>query len=90
MSGGKLFKSLIVDDSRIPVANGTVIAAHDTGKAYKFSRMKSASARIQQFEIKFVVKNVGNFRELVMIEANVGIVDSGKEVIGIASIGFQG
>ena len=88
MPGGKLLKSLVVDGSRIPVTNGKAIAAHDTGKAYKFSRMKSFSARIQRFEIEFVVKNVGNFCDLVIIEADVGIVDSGKEVRGMASIGF--
>lgn len=87
--GRQSFEYLIINHSRVPLAYRVVIAAHDACKAREFRDVKSLAVGIQPFEIECVVKNVGDFGDVAFLETDVGIVDPGKEIVGMAAIGFQ-
>jgi hypothetical protein len=50
--------------------------------------MKPRPTGIQLLQIKGMVKNTWNLPDLTLIETQVRIVDLGKEILGMTTIGF--
>src|SRR5437667_12688051 len=88
MTRSDVLQPLIIQGSGFPLAYGTEIPTHDPGKAGKFGDMKPRPMRIQLLEVKGLVKNAWNFPDLTLTETQVRIVNLGKEILGMTTIGF--
>jgi len=88
MSGSNVFEHLIIQGSRFPLAYGTAIPAHDPGKAGEFGDMKPRPMGIQLLQITGMVKNAWHLPDLTLLKTQVRIVDFGKEVLRMTTIGF--
>src|SRR6266581_8855327 len=88
MSGSNMFEHLIIQGSGFQLAYGTEIPTHDPGKAGKFGDMKPRPMRIQLLEVKSMVKNAWHLLDLPVLKTQVRIVDPGKEILRMTTIGF--
>src|SRR2546429_8644542 len=77
----------IIQDSGVPLTDGTEIQTHDPGKAGEFGDMKPRPMRIQLLQIKGMVKNPWNLLNLPVLKTQVRIVDPGKEIQRMTAIG---
>ena len=71
ISRRNLFEHLIIEDSRVLLANSTKIPTHDPGKPREFGDMKPLPMRVQLLQIKGMVKNAWHLLDLPVMEAQV-------------------
>src|SRR2546422_3646997 len=88
MSGRNVLAHLIIQGSGFALIYGTKIAKHDPGKVGKFRDVEPCPMRIQLLQIKGMVKNAWYLPDLTLMEAQVRIIDPGKEILRMTAIGF--
>ena len=88
MTRSDVREHLIIQGSGFPLVYGTKIPTHDPGKAGEFRDVKPRPMGIQLFQIISMVKNAWHLPDLTLLKTQVRIVNFGKEVLRMTTIGF--
>src|SRR5262249_27620461 len=88
MTRSNLFEYLIIQERGVLLTDGTEIPTHDPSKTREFGDMKPLPMRVQLFQITGMVKNARYLPNLPLLKTQVRVVDLGKEILGMTTIGF--